>query len=70
MIGTTTNLSWGEFTARTPIYKLDVKLFKPDFLYSCRVVVPTCGTHTPGGMQQTSWGYAKIILVMAENTKK
>jgi hypothetical protein len=31
---------------------------------------PTCGTRTPGGTRGTGWGYAKIILAMAENTKK
>jgi hypothetical protein len=31
---------------------------------------PTCGTHTPGGTRRTGWGYTKIILVMAENSKK
>jgi hypothetical protein len=31
---------------------------------------PTCGTHTPWGMRRTGWGYMKIILVIAENTKK
>jgi hypothetical protein len=25
---------------------------------------------TPGGKRWSSWGYAKIILVMAENKKK
>jgi hypothetical protein len=30
----------------------------------------TCGTRTPGVTRRTGWGYAKIILVMAENTKK
>jgi hypothetical protein len=30
----------------------------------------TCDTRTPGGTRQTSSGYAEIILVMAENTKK
>jgi hypothetical protein len=32
--------------------------------------VPTCGTRTPEGTRRTGWGYAKIILVMSENTKK
>jgi hypothetical protein len=31
---------------------------------------PICGTRTPVGTLRTGWGYAKIILVMAENTKK
>jgi hypothetical protein len=32
-------------------------------------VVPTCGTRNPDGMQQTGWGHAKIILVMAKMAK-
>jgi hypothetical protein len=31
---------------------------------------PTCGKRTPGGARRTGWGFAKIILVMARNTKK
>jgi hypothetical protein len=31
---------------------------------------PACRTHTPEGMQRTGWGYEKIILVMAEDTKR
>jgi hypothetical protein len=31
---------------------------------------PTCGTRTPGGTWRTGWEYAKIILVLAQNTKK
>jgi hypothetical protein len=31
---------------------------------------PTSGTRTLGGTRRTGCGYAKIILVMAENTKK
>jgi hypothetical protein len=31
---------------------------------------PTCGVRIPGGTRWTGWGYAKIILVMAENTKE
>jgi hypothetical protein len=31
---------------------------------------PSCGTGTPGSMRRTDCGYAKTILVMAENTKK
>jgi hypothetical protein len=30
----------------------------------------SCGMRTLGGKRRTGWGYAKIILVMAENTKK
>jgi hypothetical protein len=30
---------------------------------------PTCGTRTPGCTRRTGWGYTKIILVMAEDTK-
>jgi hypothetical protein len=30
----------------------------------------TSGTRTPGGAWLTGWRYAKIILVMVENTKK
>jgi hypothetical protein len=30
----------------------------------------TCGTRTPESTRLTGWGYAKIILVMAKNTKK
>jgi hypothetical protein len=32
--------------------------------------IPTCGTCTPSGTWWTGWGYAKIILIMAENAKK
>jgi hypothetical protein len=32
--------------------------------------ISNCGTRTPGGTRRTSWGYAKIILVIEENTKK
>jgi hypothetical protein len=32
--------------------------------------LPTCGTRTPGLTQRTGGGYAKIILLMAKNTKK
>jgi hypothetical protein len=31
---------------------------------------PTCGTLTLEGTRRTGWGYAKIILIMADNTKK
>jgi hypothetical protein len=36
-----------------------------------RPVVPNLWyVGTPGDMRRTGWGYAKIILVKAENTKK
>jgi hypothetical protein len=38
--------------------------------YALYQYFPSCGTHTLGSTQRTGWGYAKIILVMAENTKK
>jgi hypothetical protein len=31
---------------------------------------PTRGTRTPGGTRRTGWEYAKIIVIMAGNTKK
>jgi hypothetical protein len=39
-------------------------------VYSLEQWFSTCGTRTPRGTWWTGWGYAKIILVMAENTQK
>jgi hypothetical protein len=48
------------------------ELYLPILIYYqfLRAVIPTCSTRTPKGKRRTGWGYAKIVLVMAEITKK
>jgi hypothetical protein len=40
------------------------------YFYHPRHWFPICGNRTPEGKRRTGWGYAKIILIMVENTEK
>jgi hypothetical protein len=63
-----------KYEQKTPAVKITLDLVVQVSIITQNIPLdqwfPTCSTRTLGGKRRTSWGYTKIILVMAEYTKK